>query len=995
MVRGWRLLFYAIITAAVLSIAYITVKFILTEKLVEATGDPELAVRQRAARKIMRRSGSPSGRRKAMEFLGKQPQPVRSNVVWAVEELRSGEQATTAVDWIVDIACDLSGEIPTGDDDWDAGRLAVTRIGEPAVEPLIERLGETTQRTLERETYAHRRAVAARLLGILRDPRATEPLIAALRDEYRSVRDQAAAALVRLNTPASREALEAYLQPLLAVLDGQYLCYVRLDSEGRIRQDIDRQDLLYGPFTVTVKPHDQATEEDLARQRDSAEEILKKEEARMAETRKRLEEGKRGHVVHTIKGPAELAIEKVSVTREGLTVSDPVHGSFDLIEGEPMEVKVDVVNKGPGDIVNDFFVAVYGASPPPKNHLDRPAEGPFKGERARDNRSLVEPVEERHLRTMYASDRRETPEDDTRDSVYLTVRFNTVEADRIGAIRLLMNVASELAVPALGRALDDPSYTVRRQACLALQRILEARQTSEAGREKVAALLREKGLASTDAVVRCEAAEALRLSRDEASIDALIGLLLSERDPSVRLVATRALAALPDVPRAKLMQFLSSSDPAVRLAAPRLFAKPGDAPVAQSLLFSGDAAVAREVLRWQHHLLLTTDLVGAMRLKDGRVRAQAARLLADRDDPASRDALLAALKDPEGDVRAAAATGLGELLKGSDEPDPVVVAALVQVINSEAGDYVGVKADEEPPDPESAVITDKNSRAAAVAALAELKQNVAKDALVSALSDTSPDVLAAVMPAVESSTLGDQSERLIKIIGDNKVPARVRQAAELALWRTESTSEESLDALVGLLNDPNNTVKTTAAVALIGLGDSRGDKVLKDQITSKSDEVRREAATLLATLPEETVKQVKGLRKKDRDGLNILLEDLYEWGSLSANFRFLCRSLVFLGDQPRTAERMREALTDTHPVLRAAGLTVLTELGDPTAAETAKAMLKDANEIPRAAAARAAAKLRLRDLTPELVAMLQTEPDPSQAVRGAVREALAQFGRAE
>ncbi|NUP98665.1 MAG: hypothetical protein HUU35_02295 [Armatimonadetes bacterium] len=69
MIKGWRLFFYTVIGAAVLSIVYITVKFILTERLVKATGDERLEIRQRAARKVMgRAANNPTQRKKAMDF---------------------------------------------------------------------------------------------------------------------------------------------------------------------------------------------------------------------------------------------------------------------------------------------------------------------------------------------------------------------------------------------------------------------------------------------------------------------------------------------------------------------------------------------------------------------------------------------------------------------------------------------------------------------------------------------------------------------------------------------------------------------------------------------------------------------------------------------------------------------------------------------------------------------------------------------------------------
>jgi HEAT repeat protein len=82
-----------------------------------------------------------------------------------------------------------------------AGR-ALVEIGPVAVDPVIASLTEDDLSV----TYA--RQVAATALGMLRDPRAIEPLIAALRhDRDSGVRDAAADALGRFDDPRAAQAL--------------------------------------------------------------------------------------------------------------------------------------------------------------------------------------------------------------------------------------------------------------------------------------------------------------------------------------------------------------------------------------------------------------------------------------------------------------------------------------------------------------------------------------------------------------------------------------------------------------------------------------------------------------------------------------------------------------------------------------------------------------------------------------------------------------------
>lgn len=997
MAKGWRILFYSLIALAVLSIAYITIRFIIIERRIKATGDPDPEVRRRAAARIIGDDLPQLGEeRKPITFLAGQPQTVRDNVVWSLEQrVHDDAEADNAIAWIVDIATDLSGPPPVGEPETDAARLAVLRLGEQAVEPLLARLSEHTEKTLLKDQFANRRAVAAYLLGQLGAEQAVQPLIDALRDEYVSVRESAAAALAVLGTPEAEAALEAYLYPLLAVLDGRYVCYARLDSEGRIRNIAGgRERLLYGPFEIIVTPTQAATEADLQRQRDSAAAILEKEAARREVTKQALEEGRKGRVVRPTQGAIGLEIETVVLRREGLEVRDPAHNDkpFTVVEGEPVEVAVEVHNAGPGDLISDFFTAVYAGSPPPRNNLRRPEEGePFAGEPARDLRGLVQPAEERHLKSLYGRDLPDTPnKDDSRDTVFVTLRFTNVERDRMAAVRQLSAIVHASAIEALGEALNDAAYSVRAEAAQALGRLLQAAHVADADKQRIIDLFSTTGLASSDPVVRFLAAEALQYSDDPAVAEALLGLVLTDNDTSVRLVATRALAAMPDVSRETMLPALVARDPDVRIIAPRLFAIDEGEDVLRSLLFSPDDAVVREVLRATPQLLDTEHLIAAMQLPDGPARAEAARVLADRADPDAQEALLMALQDVYGPVRAAAARGLGELLADQQRPDPAVVEALVRVIEDEAADYVGVAAGETPEDPATAVITDKPTRAAAIAALAGVDTPEAVAAVRAALADTSPDVLSAVLATAEHTAFSNEYERLIAIMEDVNMPVPVRQAASLKFGEVyptaEDAPEEVLDALVGLLNDPNETVKTTAAVVLIGMGDDRGDKVLRDQLRSKDDNIRREAAKLLAALPQERIDEIDGLKDEERDALEFLLEDVYRMGSLPVNFRFLVNALVFLGDQQKTVARLHEALTDPHPVMRAAAVLSLARLNDPAAEQAALQLLQDPNEFTRAAAAQAAGVLQLEAAADRLAELATT--DPSGVVRDEAQSAL-------
>jgi HEAT repeat protein len=130
----------------------------------------------------------------------------------AVEPLRTmlikGEGAT------VSVAAEALGRIgspaatgallaaldsPAGTSRWHAALSALEAMGEPAVGPLAEMLGNG-------EPFARRNAAEA--LGWIGSPASTATLLSALKDESSVVREQAAWALGEVGDPAARAALE-------------------------------------------------------------------------------------------------------------------------------------------------------------------------------------------------------------------------------------------------------------------------------------------------------------------------------------------------------------------------------------------------------------------------------------------------------------------------------------------------------------------------------------------------------------------------------------------------------------------------------------------------------------------------------------------------------------------------------------------------------------------------------------------------------------------
>src|SRR5262249_40061241 len=77
----------------------------------------------------------------------------------------------------------------------------LARIGQPVVQPLGALLEEKT-------TLPETKAAAARILGLIGDPRSVDPLLDVLSDQRYFVREQAAIALGRIGGPAIQRLLE-------------------------------------------------------------------------------------------------------------------------------------------------------------------------------------------------------------------------------------------------------------------------------------------------------------------------------------------------------------------------------------------------------------------------------------------------------------------------------------------------------------------------------------------------------------------------------------------------------------------------------------------------------------------------------------------------------------------------------------------------------------------------------------------------------------------
>jgi HEAT repeat protein len=152
-------------------------------------------------------SDIPSERARGTKLLGEAGAAAIPQLVAALEDPEERVRADAAK--LLGLTRDARAAEPlvtrlgSADAEWNAVYDALWRIGAPAVPPLIEALGDT-------HTEVRRRA--ARLLGILRDGRATEALVGLLnKDRSTGVRVDIATALGRIG---DRDACEALLDAL-------------------------------------------------------------------------------------------------------------------------------------------------------------------------------------------------------------------------------------------------------------------------------------------------------------------------------------------------------------------------------------------------------------------------------------------------------------------------------------------------------------------------------------------------------------------------------------------------------------------------------------------------------------------------------------------------------------------------------------------------------------------------------------------------------------
>jgi HEAT repeat protein len=512
------------------------------------------------------------------------------------------------------------------------------------------------------------------------------------------------------------------------------------------------------------------------------------------------------------------------------------------------------------------------------------------------------------------------------------------------------------AVPALIETLTDPNERVRKAACTALGQIGD----SIAVPELIQCL---KDRYSDVSIAACTA---LGQIGDSIAVPELIQCL-KYRYSDVSIAACTALGQIGDsVAVPELIQCLKDRYSDVSIAACTALGQIGDASAVPALIaclddisvdyhnyYTNDADIYKAATNALVQIgeAAVPALNEALKSENDFVRSAAYIALGQIRESSAIPELIQCLKNTYPEVRIAACTALGHIGDSSAVPE------LIKCLKD----------------------TDYDVRIAACTALGHIGDSSAVPELIKCLKDTDYDVRIADVRIAACTALGHIGDAsavpaLIACLDDNsanhfKYDADSYKAATNALVQI---GEPAVPALIEILTNPNERVRSAACTALGQIGDISAIPALRVHAEVMQD--ARQALTKLGGTSMSLLEAAGTLAEQS------------QWGVLcrALTSNLVRAAIVQLGNSAVPA--LIVALRDDDPKIRQAACTALGQIGDPSPVPALIACL-DQQDISEAAA-----NALVQIGKPAVPALIRAITRPSSRVRCAACTALGQIG---
>lgn len=525
---------------------------------------------------------------------------------------------------------------------------------------------------------------------------------------------------------------------------------------------------------------------------------------------------------------------------------------------------------------------------------------------------------------------------------------------RITAIQTIAFLKNTEQVPVLLDALNDRDQKVRKYAALALsglkvkeaaepliRYLKEAEQTDPSlinaianyGQEivpKITPLLKDKSKH-----IRRSGAQVLGVIGSTGTVNALIAAL-KDPEPEVRAAAAQALGKIPDkrsVPA--LVKAVSDRSEPVKQEAGFALLSLGGKTIAylNALLKSEDPEERQRAVTALSHMGDDKSLKlmsAALQDSDPEVRLHAAQGLA-AFGPRGGELLIAALNDPDLNVRRAALFSLGEIRCFR------AVKPVLRLLNTE------LKVD-------------------VLNTLIAIGTEEALPALFQTLKDRDPFIRA--MTAEALGEIGDPAAapKLLPLLSDRNSDVQISAALAIGKLKDPAASAH----LLQLLAKGDRQVRLAAVKALGLAGGDEAVAPLLKLLTEKDTGLRRETLLAITLIAQRTKTEVHATAEQIQ-GLILLQTDQDE--QVRVNARAVLRAIG-----PKAVDSLMEAARSGDPFLRVQSIHALSDIGDQRAGAMILEFLeKDENPEVRKASITALGKLRYTKAVSALVKQLKSE----------------------